>query len=69
MPRKVRQLRSDLQRAGFQLQPKRGKGSHTWWVHPKLSGFAVNVSGQDGDDAQPYQEDQVKKAVKKAKGV
>ncbi|MFI5276293.1 MAG: type II toxin-antitoxin system HicA family toxin [Ktedonobacterales bacterium] len=69
MPRKLRQLRSDLRRAGFQMQPSRGKGSHTWWVHPQLPGFAVNLSGQDGADARPYQEDVVKDALKKVKEV
>ncbi|HEX2350909.1 MAG TPA: hypothetical protein VHI51_20935 [Ktedonobacterales bacterium] len=69
MPRKLRQLRSDLRRAGFQMQSKRGKGCHTWWVHPNLPGFAVNLSGQDGDDARPYQEDAVKEALQKSKEV
>jgi hypothetical protein len=45
MPRKIRQLRADLARAGFALDTKRGKGSHTWWVHPRLPGEAVNLSG------------------------
>jgi hypothetical protein len=51
------------------MQPSRGKGSHTWWVHPQLPGFAVNLSGQDGADARPYQEDVVKDALKKVKEV
>jgi len=51
MPRKIRELRLDLQRAGYVLQPRRGKGSHSWWVHPAIPGYAVNVSGQDGEAA------------------
>ena len=63
MPRKIRQLRADLKRAGFILEPKRGKGSHTWWQHPQVSRYAVNLSGHDGDDAKPYQEKSVREAL------
>lgn len=33
MPRKIRQLMADLQRAGFVEIPSRGKGSHSFWKH------------------------------------
>ncbi|MBA3415976.1 MAG: type II toxin-antitoxin system HicA family toxin, partial [Chloroflexia bacterium] len=34
MPRKIRQLESDLRRAGFVERTDRGKGSHRVWTHP-----------------------------------
>jgi predicted RNA binding protein YcfA (HicA-like mRNA interferase family) len=61
MPRKIRQLRSDLARAGFIERAKRGKGSHTWWTHP--TGVTLNLPGQDGDDAKPYMEKQLREAL------
>jgi predicted RNA binding protein YcfA (HicA-like mRNA interferase family) len=64
MPRKIRQLRADMARAGFNLEPKRGKGSHTWWEQP--TGVTVNIPGHDGDDAKPYLEKQVRAAIQRA---
>jgi predicted RNA binding protein YcfA (HicA-like mRNA interferase family) len=64
MPKKVRQLKQMLKKAGFSVRP--GKGSHTVWGHPNLGGETVTVSGNDGDDAKPYQEKQVREAIKKA---
>jgi predicted RNA binding protein YcfA (HicA-like mRNA interferase family) len=64
MPKKIRQLKQILKKAGFSDRP--GKGSHTVWSHPKLEGETVTVSGNDGDDAKPYQEKQVRAAIKKA---
>lgn len=55
-----------LQRAGFTLLPKRGKGSHSYWIHPLLTKPVV-LSGKDGGDAKPYQEQQVNAALKKLK--
>ena len=60
MPRKVRELETDLTKAGFTRQP--GKGSHRHYLHPKYKG-KVTISGQPGDDAQPFQEKQVKIAI------
>ena len=40
-----------------------GKGSHRKFVHPKFGGFVL-ISGHDGDDAQHYQEKQLRKALK-----
>jgi hypothetical protein len=57
MPRKIRELKADLWRAGCTMEP--GKGSHTGWRHPLVSG-KVTLSGKDGADAQDYQEAQVR---------
>jgi len=62
MPRKIRQLVSDLERAGFALSPG-GKGSHRKFRHPQYAG-AVILSGKDGDDAHHYQEKQVRNAIR-----
>jgi predicted RNA binding protein YcfA (HicA-like mRNA interferase family) len=61
VPRKVRQLVSDLERAGFR-RVSGGKGSHRKFVHPKFRGFVL-ISGHDGDDAMPYLEKHVKRAL------
>ncbi len=60
MPRKIRELERDLLRAGFTW--KAGKGSHRKYIHP--SGQKVMISGQAGDDAKRYQEDDVAEAIK-----
>ena len=62
MPRKLRQLRSDLRRAGLELTD-RGKGSHEVWEHPDVPDASVTLSGHDGDDAKPYQERDVRRAI------
>jgi predicted RNA binding protein YcfA (HicA-like mRNA interferase family) len=53
MPRKIRELKSLLLKAGFIQEP--GKGSHTKWFHPLLPGKLI-LSGKDGADAKLYQE-------------
>ena len=55
MPRKIRQLIADLQKAGF--VNRGGKGSHRNFIHAK--GQRVTVSGKAGDDAKRYQEREV----------
>lgn len=65
MPRKIRELRADLRRAGFRQLKKRGKGSHTVWKHP-LVADRVTVSGHDGADAHDYQEEAVRDFVERA---
>lgn len=65
MPRKVRQLESDLRRAGFAVDPDRGKGSHGWWMHP--TGVRVTLAGRSGADAKDYQEQDVRDAIRQAK--
>jgi predicted RNA binding protein YcfA (HicA-like mRNA interferase family) len=62
MPRKVRQLIKDRERAGF--LDRGGKGSHRNFLHP--SGARVTLSGQSGDDAKPYQEQAVRRAIEEA---
>ena len=61
MPRKVRELISDLERAGF--VDRGGKGSHRNFVHPDVSKPVV-ISGKSGDDARRYQEKAVQLAIK-----
>ena len=63
MPRKIRQLKSDLRKAGFVEQTERGKGSHAVWEHPMDPSAFVTLSGKDGADAQAYQEKQVRVAI------
>ncbi|MFM6318806.1 MAG: type II toxin-antitoxin system HicA family toxin [Dolichospermum sp.] len=55
MPKKIRELKQMLQKAGFTLLSKRGKGSHSYWIHPLLPKPVV-LSGKDSKDAKPYQE-------------
>jgi predicted RNA binding protein YcfA (HicA-like mRNA interferase family) len=62
MPRKVRPLITDLERAGF--VDRGGKGSHRNYVHPK--GPRVTVSGKPGDDAHYYQEQQVHQRIEES---
>ena len=62
MPRKIRQLIADLESVGFARVPG-GKGSHRKFRHARFPGSAI-LSGQDGDDAHPYQERQVRNAIR-----
>ena len=61
MPRKIRELIEDLKAAGFYEIPG-GKGSHRKLTHALFRG-AVTLSGKLGDDARPYQEKQVRRAI------
>ena len=63
MPRKIRELIRDLERAGFTNQG--GKGSHRKFVHPRVAKSVV-IAGKDGDDAQQYQERATKRAIKES---
>ncbi len=60
MPRKIRELKADLRRSGFDSRP--GKGSHEVFGHP-LVREAVSIAGGDGDDAKRYQEREVRAAL------
>lgn len=62
MARKIRELISDLEDAGF--VNRGGKGSHRNYLHSK--GIRVTLSGKPGDDAKPYQEKEVKKAIEES---
>ncbi len=64
MPRKIRELIRDLQRAGF--SDRGGKGSHRNFVHPKVV-KSVTISGNEGDDAKSYQEKAVRLAIEESK--
>ncbi|MDJ0648160.1 MAG: type II toxin-antitoxin system HicA family toxin [Xenococcaceae cyanobacterium MO_188.B19] len=66
MPKKIRELKNILRKAGF--KESSGKGSHTKWSHPLLSGKIV-LSGKDGCDAKSYQEKDVEKALKKLREI
>ncbi|HAC65705.1 MAG TPA: hypothetical protein DCF68_19785 [Cyanothece sp. UBA12306] len=61
MPKKIRELKSMLLKAGFNYRS--GKGSHTVWSHPLLP-YSLTLSGKDGADADRYQEKDVKNALK-----
>jgi predicted RNA binding protein YcfA (HicA-like mRNA interferase family) len=63
MPRKIRELFSDLERAGF--VNRGGKGSHRNFEHP--TGVRTTLSGKPGDDAKKYQEREVKKVIEESK--
>jgi len=62
MPRKVRELVKDLTRAGF--VESGGKGSHRRFKH--AGGVKVTVSGNLGDDAKAYQEQEVARAIQES---
>jgi predicted RNA binding protein YcfA (HicA-like mRNA interferase family) len=64
MPSKIKQLIKDLERAGF--VNRGGKGSHRNFVHPKVT-KPITIAGKLGDDALPYQERDVKKAIEESK--
>ncbi len=64
MPPKVRELISELERAGF--VNRGGKGSHRNFVHPKVA-KPVSISGRPGDDAKNYQLRAVHLAIEEAK--
>jgi predicted RNA binding protein YcfA (HicA-like mRNA interferase family) len=63
MPRKVRQLIAEAERNDMEYIPGRGKGSHRLYEH-KASGTQVYLSGHTGDDADHYQERDLRRAIK-----
>ena len=64
MPRKIRQLKTDLKQGGaVQISQK---GSHVKWKHPLVPDMEVVLAGHDGDDAKPYQEQRVRALLQKA---
>ncbi len=64
MPKKVRELITQLEKAGF--VDKGGKGSHRKFVHPNVA-LPIVISGKPGSDARKYQERAVDQALKEAK--
>lgn len=65
MPRKIRELISDLRAAGFN-EIAGGKGSHRKYSHERYPG-AITVSGKADDDAKKYQEKQIAQAIESLK--
>ena len=59
MPKKIRELISLLEKAGF--SNRGGKGSHRNYLHP--SGVKITLSGKPGSDALKYQEKEVKSKI------
>jgi predicted RNA binding protein YcfA (HicA-like mRNA interferase family) len=59
VPRKIRQLISDLEHAGFSHTST--SGSHRKYRHP--IGTTVILSGRSGADAHHYQEKDVRRAI------
>lgn len=62
MPKKIRILIRELEKAGF--ISRGGKGNHRNFLHP--TGIVLTVSGKLGDDAKPYQEKLVKQKIEEA---
>jgi predicted RNA binding protein YcfA (HicA-like mRNA interferase family) len=60
VPKKIRELKAMLLKAGFSYRA--GKGSHTVWSHPLLP-YCLTLSGKDGADADRYQEKDVSNAL------
>jgi predicted RNA binding protein YcfA (HicA-like mRNA interferase family) len=50
--------KAQISRVGFVYLPKRGKGSHERWQHPRLA-QTLTIPGKDGDDVPRYLEKQV----------
>jgi predicted RNA binding protein YcfA (HicA-like mRNA interferase family) len=63
MPRRIRELVRDLERAGF--VSRGGKGSHRNFEHPK--GVRITLSGKEGDDAKRYQEREVMRKIEESR--
>lgn len=59
MPRKLRELMAELEKAGF--VNRGGKGSHRNYIHPR--GARVTLSRQAGADALHYQEKEVRRKI------
>jgi predicted RNA binding protein YcfA (HicA-like mRNA interferase family) len=64
VPPKVRDLVSELERAGF--VNRGGRGSHRNYVHPKVA-RPITISGALGDDAKRYQIRAVEQAIEESK--
>ena len=60
MPKKIRELKTILLKAGYTSES--AKGSHSKWSHPRLSKKIV-ISGKDGSDAKTYLEKQINEAL------
>ena len=65
MPRKIRELVVDLEKAGWQ-HTGGGKGSHRKFAH-RDSPRKIILSGSTGADAQHYQEKLVQAAIREVR--
>ena len=65
MPRKIRELIEELEKAGW-LNTSGGKGSHRKFAHPD-SQRKIILSGASGADAHHYQEKVVKAAIREVR--
>ncbi|ACB51308.1 hypothetical protein cce_1958 [Crocosphaera subtropica ATCC 51142] len=63
MPKKIRELKKILHKAGFTY--RQGKGSHKVWSHSLLPDEPIIIAGKDGDDAKRYLEQQINQRLKK----
>lgn len=63
VPRKIRELITELRKAGF--IDRGGKGSHRNFEHPK--GVRITISGKEGSDAKRYQEKETEQVIKESK--
>jgi predicted RNA binding protein YcfA (HicA-like mRNA interferase family) len=63
MPKKIRELKQILSKAGFSY--RQGKGSHTIWSHHLLPDEPITIEVKDGDDAKVYLEQAVNKRLQK----
>jgi predicted RNA binding protein YcfA (HicA-like mRNA interferase family) len=54
---------AELLHAGF--LDRGGKGSHRNYTHPR--GIRLTLSGHPGDDAKPYQQKDVRRAVERSR--
>ncbi len=64
MPPKIRDLITDLERAGF--RNRGGKGSHRNFIHPDVC-EPITISSKTGDDAKHYQIRAVRLAIEESK--
>ena len=63
MPRQLRQLIKELEKAGF--VNRCGMGNHRNFIH--LKGIAMTISGNLGDDAKHYQGKEVELKIERSK--
>ncbi len=63
MPKKIRELKAMLRKAGFTYRP--AKGSHSFWSHPAVTS-RITLAGADGER---YQEKAVQNALEELKKV
>jgi predicted RNA binding protein YcfA (HicA-like mRNA interferase family) len=50
-------------------QSKRGKGSHSYWLHPLIPSIPLTIPGKDGDDAPKYIEQKLAQALQALKNL